>query len=368
MINSKILAEGVLNDPSFVAGLYDYIRIVDPMHKTVESYHTGSHTLEIGRGEHGCFGLWNQGQACENCISMRAFNSGDTFVKIGCRGDKVFMATAVPVNKADSRHVVELLKDITHTGILDIEGKETDHIHKIIAKRNQTLVKDALTGAYNRGFIFERLPYDITRANKEGQPLTLVFVSINGFHTINDKYGVMAGDVVAREFVKTLKYYCGNSSDWCARYSEAEFIVVLDSTIEKQAYQICKRVAKKISQMTVSFEKRVIPVSADIGFYTMKSEPLTSQNLIDKARKGLYTTNEIRSEDKSEAREIVIRRLSLTVSERETALLLLKGLTNIEIAEQLFVSVSTVKKHISSILTKAEVRSRAEFIAKYTQP
>lgn len=366
MIDTKTLAEGVLKNPDFFHNLYDCVRIVDPIQKTV-AYLDRSYTEEINIGEHECFGLWERGQTCENCISMRAFNSGNAFIKIDYRGDKVFMATAVPVNTAGSQHVVELLKDITHTGILDIEGKETDEIHKIIAKRNQALVKDALTGAYNRNFICERLPHDIIRANEKGQPLTLVFTSINGFRIINDKYGLMAGDLVAREFVKNLRHYCGDSRDWCARYGGAEFVLVLNNTTEKQAYQTCKRLARKITRVDIAFEKHLIRISADIGFYTMNDEFLTSQELIDKAHKGLYRTNDVDSRDRNEALANIISRLSLTVREKETAVLVLKGLNNMEIAEQLYVGVSTVKKHISNILAKAEVKSRAEFIAKYTQ-
>lgn len=366
MTDAKILAADMLKDPDFVHNLYDYMRVVDPIQKTI-AFHAGTHTGEICGIGNECFSLWEREQACENCISMRALNSGDTFIKINCWGSKVLMATAVPYDTADRRYVVELLKDITHTGILDLEGRETDEINKIIAKRNQALVKDALTGAYNRDFIFERLPHDIARANQQGQSLTVAFASLNGARAINDKYGLTAGDSAAKEFVKVLRHYCTNSRDWCARYEGMNFILVLDNTAEKQAYQTCKRLAKKISRMTILFEEHVIRISADIGFYTMKDEPFTPLELIDKARKGLYTTGETGSADRSEAIESVIRSLSLTVRERETARLLLKGFTNTEIAEQLFVSVSTVKKHISSIFTKADVRSRSEFIAKYTQ-
>ena len=365
MTDTKSFTADMLKNPDFIHNLYDYIRIVDPIQKKV-SYQTGSYSGPIISGGNECFSLWEREQACENCISMRAFNSGNTFIKINCWGNKVFMATAVPYDAEDSRYVVELLKDITHTGIMDLEGKETDEIHKIIAKKNQALVKDALTGAYNRDFIFERLPHDIDRSNREGQPLSLIFTGINGIRALNDKYGLKTGDLAAKELVKALKHYC-SSRDWCARYSEGDFILVLDNTDDKQAYLTCKRLARKINGMTVLFEEHVIRISADIGFYTVKDERFAPEDLIDKARKGLYTTNETGSADITEVHERFIRSLSLTIRERETALLLLKGLTNTEIAEQLFVSLSTVKKHISSIFTKAGVRSRSEFIAKYTQ-
>lgn len=59
--------------------------------------------------------------------------------------------------------------------------------------------------------------------------------------------------------------------------------------------------------------------------------------------------------------------IDLTEREKEVLALLVEGLTNPEIAERLFVSKSTVKFHVSSILAKLQVSSRTEAVAKTLQ-
>lgn len=55
---------------------------------------------------------------------------------------------------------------------------------------------------------------------------------------------------------------------------------------------------------------------------------------------------------------------TLTIREYEVLKLLIEGLNNIDIAKKLVVAPSTVKTHVSSILSKLEVTNRTEAVAK----
>lgn len=70
----------------------------------------------------------------------------------------------------------------------------------------------------------------------------------------------------------------------------------------------------------------------------------------------------------AEGEELEDRPVTLTRTEVEVLRLLAKGYENKEIAEEMFISINTVKSHVSSILRKLRVRNRAQavrYVYKY---
>lgn len=79
--------------------------------------------------------------------------------------------------------------------------------------------------------------------------------------------------------------------------------------------------------------------------------PLLTQRLIDQ---------HLRSEAQAGQAQAVLERLS--VRERDVLMLVARGLTNDEVAAQLFVAPATVKTHVSALLDKLEARDRIQLV------
>ncbi|MFC4874306.1 helix-turn-helix transcriptional regulator [Negadavirga shengliensis] len=62
--------------------------------------------------------------------------------------------------------------------------------------------------------------------------------------------------------------------------------------------------------------------------------------------------------------EAELEKLNLTPREYEVLQLITKGYSNADIADRLFLSVSTVKTHVSNIFVKLDVKSRTQTIEK----
>jgi diguanylate cyclase (GGDEF)-like protein len=345
--------------------LANIVRIVDPVNKTVIN------NSVLSNGEQAissppCYCFWDRNEPCENCISMRAYLERETCVKIEYKAEQVYLVTALPLQMENEDRVLELIKDITNTGIVDIENKERNEIKALIEQKNNVLMHDPLTGLHNYDFIYSRLPFDIAKAYSDKTPLSLIFVNINNFTAINNSYGYNAGNYVILEYSKILKANCIDGRGWIGRYFGLQFIMLLRETDEYQANRICKQILEDLTKTAIKYEGNEIKLSTSIGYHTVNNELITSDDLIRRASNKLFFSNEAVDSDKlDDMPEEIAKMYSLTVSEQRVASMLLEGKSNLEIAESLFVTNSTVKKHVSSIFNKLSIKTRAEFIAKF---
>jgi diguanylate cyclase (GGDEF)-like protein len=121
-------------------------------------------------------------------------------------------------------------------------------IERTLAYRalEQLAITDPLTRAYNRRYFELRLDEELARAQRYGQPLSLIMADVDGFKGINDAHGHPSGDAVLRELVRVLNSSMRRSEMLC-RFGGEEFIIMLPQTNVQAAMVVAERMRKTVA-------------------------------------------------------------------------------------------------------------------------
>jgi diguanylate cyclase (GGDEF)-like protein len=106
---------------------------------------------------------------------------------------------------------------------------------------------DPLTGVNNRRYFDQRLQEEVNRAQRQGYPLSCLFLDVDHFKRINDNYGHQAGDCVLREVAWRIKAQL-RFVDVLGRYGGEEFAVLLVQTDKSNAAIIAERIRHSIAE------------------------------------------------------------------------------------------------------------------------
>lgn len=64
---------------------------------------------------------------------------------------------------------------------------------------------DPLTGLFNRYYLYQFLPGELNKAKLSNYPLSFLMIDLDGFKSINDKYGHSCGDEVLKQVGAIIK-------------------------------------------------------------------------------------------------------------------------------------------------------------------
>jgi len=128
----------------------------------------------------------------------------------------------------------------------------------------QASVHDALTGLYNRSYFNEQIGVQISAAQRNGQPLSLVMIDVDHFKRYNDAFGHLKGDACLAAVAGALAGVVRRPGDFVARYGGEEFVVVLPETNAHQAQALAERAREAVLRLRIeaTAPSRYVTVSA----------------------------------------------------------------------------------------------------------
>jgi diguanylate cyclase (GGDEF)-like protein/PAS domain S-box-containing protein len=144
-----------------------------------------------------------------------------------------------------------------------------------------------LTDLPNRILFGDRLKQAILNAKRSRTKFALLFVDIDGFKPVNDRYGHAVGDMLLQRIGKRMKQ-CLRELDTIARIGGDEFVAILSDVNEAEdAVSIAERLRQSIEE-PFAVENCILAVSASIGVAVYPDDGLDEQTLQVNADHAMY--------------------------------------------------------------------------------
>ncbi|MBU0481525.1 MAG: diguanylate cyclase [Proteobacteria bacterium] len=195
-----------------------------------------------------------------------------------------FHLTATPFRGPDMKliGIVVYIMDITENVLAKKALEESRAMY-----RKMSLV-DELTGLFNKRHFNKTLEFEIDRAERYGNNLSLIMMDIDNFKIHNDTYGHHNGDVVLSRLGEIVAG-CVRSCDIACRYGGEEFAIILPETPGESAITVAERVRKALAETEFypnPDEAVIKTLSLGVAQYS-KGEKLAG--LVRRADRNLYT-------------------------------------------------------------------------------
>ena len=160
---------------------------------------------------------------------------------------------------------------------------------KTALKRAEELSRiDHLTGAFNARFFLYLAQREMDRSRRYKHPLTMVYIDLDHFKTVNDQFGHHTGDEVLRAVANTASSQL-RVTDVVARLGGDEFAVLLPETDQEDAQVVISKIQRSLlSEM----RKNDWPVTFSIGVLTCTEIPGTVGEMIKMSDDLMYSVKE----------------------------------------------------------------------------
>jgi diguanylate cyclase (GGDEF)-like protein len=180
------------------------------------------------------------------------------------------------------RVVVEPVGDDLSVTLIDITQRKRNE-DKMLADA----LRDPLTGVLNRRG-FEKEGSASIRANDQG---AVLYLDLNQFKSINDRFGHQAGDALLKAFGHRLEF-CLRPEDVMGRLGGDEFAIVLPGVSVEDAKHVAARLIQTAQEAYI-IQGEEIKCTASVGIALMPKHGEELWHLISVADQAMYAAKGI---------------------------------------------------------------------------
>lgn len=150
---------------------------------------------------------------------------------------------------------------------------------------------DSLTGLANRRALELRLTEQLSQAQRQQWPLSLLMIDVDCFKAFNDHYGHQAGDHTLQQIAQLLQQGFNRATDSVARYGGEEFVVILPNTNKAGALALAHQLQELVEQAAIPHEHNLAApyVTVSIGVTSLeRAGPADYDLILRQADNALY--------------------------------------------------------------------------------
>lgn len=165
--------------------------------------------------------------------------------------------------------------------------------HDVTAAREQAeklarlALYDELTGLPNRTLLVDRLKQALENAGRNGTSVSVVFLDLDGFKSVNDTHGHAAGDQLLR-VVATRLLSCVRRSDTVCRYGGDEFVILLTDITHGGDAALCADKIVTVINESFDIGGRQLRLGASMGIASYPEHAREAGLLIKYADIAMY--------------------------------------------------------------------------------
>lgn len=152
-------------------------------------------------------------------------------------------------------------------------------------------MRDPLTGLANRRLLDELLAASLSRVERLGQPVQVIYVDLDEFKAVNDMHGHAAGDAFLQETSRRLTATV-RTGDIVARVGGDEFVIVLQPAVD--AFESFRaRVERALAEPTDVGGGVKVSCTASIGLADSRTMGTEAARLLSAADADMYARKSV---------------------------------------------------------------------------
>lgn len=158
--------------------------------------------------------------------------------------------------------------------------------HEQTSEWVERALHDPLTNLPNRSLLNDRIEQALIRAQRNGTSIAVLFIDLDNFKDVNDKYGHLVGDQLLIAAGERFKQHL-RASDTAGRLGGDEFVVLIEVKCSNDPATMVAERLRRALHVPLVLEPEPICLSASIGVAVSESGDQSVQELLNAADSGL---------------------------------------------------------------------------------